>query len=175
MIVAVGSTNPTKIQPVRNIFSKHFKRFSVRGVSVPSGVGDQPLSDEEMYRGAYNRAVNALGKVKHADYGVGVEGGIQQHSYGWFERSIVVIVDRKGTIGVGSSGGLVLPSRVVKRIHSGENLEEVMDDFFKTKKIGRGIGMFGLLTNGVVTRSAGVEHGVAFALARFLHGGLYED
>ena len=33
--------------------------------------------------------------------------------------------------------------------------------------------MFGIFTNGVVTRSEGVKHGVAFALARFLHDDIY--
>lgn len=173
MIVAVGSTNPTKTQPVGEVFEKHFQNVTVRGVKVDSGVGDQPLSDEEMFKGALNRAQKSLQKVKNATYGVGIEGGIHQYSYGWFERSLVVVIDRTGRIGIGSSGGLVLPPVVVKRIHGGERLEQVMDDLFKTEKIGQGIGMFGLMTRGVVTRASGVAHGVAFALAPFLHQKLY--
>lgn len=173
MLIAVGSTNKTKIDPVREIFSKHFKDVSVKGVRVDSGVDDQPMTDEEMYRGALNRAHEAFKKVKNAEFGVGIEGGLHKRSYGWFEHSLVVIVDRKGKIGVGTSGGLVLPEKVIQRIHKGENLEEVIDTLFGTQKIGEGIGMFGLMTKGVVTRSQGVTHGVAFALAPFLHPELY--
>lgn len=173
MIVAVGSTNPTKTKPVKKIFAKHFKDVEVVGVKVDSEVGEQPMTDEQMYQGALVRARKALTQVKDASFGVGIEGGLHKRSYGWFEHSIVVVVNRKGQVGVGASGGLVLPEKVIKEIKKGKNLEEAVDAMFGTKKIGRGIGMFGLFTKGVVTRSKGVEHGVAFALARFLHKDLY--
>ena len=173
MIVSVGSTNPTKIAPVHEVFVKHFPSVVVEGVSVSSGVADQPMNIDEMYKGALTRAQNALKKVKGAEYGVGIEGGLHKHSFGWFEHSIIVIINKKGHIGVGASGGLVLPEIIMDSIHKGKNLEEAIDTHFKTKKIGEGIGMFGIMTKGVVTRSSGVMHGVAFALARFLHEDVY--
>ncbi|OGK11817.1 hypothetical protein A2954_05175 [Candidatus Roizmanbacteria bacterium RIFCSPLOWO2_01_FULL_37_12] len=175
MIIAVGSTNKTKINPVRDVFNHHFKKVKVLGVRVNSSVEDQPLSDEEMFKGAFNRAKGALKKVKGAVYGVGIEGGLHKYSYGWFERSLVVIMDKKGNFGVGSSGGLALPKKVIDKIYKGANLEQAIDEIFGTKKIGEGIGMFGIMTKGVVTRAEGVKHGVAFALARFLHHRVYED
>ena len=175
MIIAVGSTNPTKVEPVKSVFSHHFKNVQVFGVSVDSDVGDQPMNDSEMYKGALNRAKNALKKVPNAEYGVGIEGGLDEHSYGWFEKSLVVIVNKTGEIGIGSSGGLVLPKVVIDKIKSGKNLEQAVDEIFGTKEIGEGIGMFGIFTNEVVTRSEGVRHGVAFALARFLHSDLYNQ
>ena len=84
-----------------------------------------------------------------------------------------MIVDRKNNIGVGASAGLVLPEKVVKMLREGKSLERSIDEIFGTKNIGEGIGMFGIFTKGVVTRSEGVRHGVAFALARFLHKNLY--
>lgn len=173
MRIAVGSTNPTKIQPVIEIFSHHFKRCKVEGVSIPSGVSEQPMNIDEMYKGALNRAKNSLKTVKDADFGVGIEGGLHKHSFGWFEHSIVVIVNRKGHIGVGATGGLVLPEIIMDSIHKGNNLEEAIDSHFKTHKVGEGVGMFGIFTKGVVTRSEGVRHGVAFALSRFLHEDIY--
>ncbi|MEK7165929.1 MAG: inosine/xanthosine triphosphatase [Patescibacteria group bacterium] len=173
MLIAVGSTNITKIDPVKEVFAKHFKNVVVQGVKVDSGVDDQPMSDDEMYQGALTRAKVALGKVKMGEFGVGIEGGLHKRSYGWFEHSLVVIVDRKGKVGVGVSGGLVLPDKVIERIQGGENLEQAIDHIFGTKKIGEGIGMFGLMTRGVVTRTSGVAHGVAFALAPFLHPQVY--
>jgi inosine/xanthosine triphosphatase len=173
MIVAVGSTNPTKIEPVKSLFTHHFPGTKVVGVSVSSGVSDQPMNDAETYQGALNRATDALAKVPGAEYGVGIEGGLDQHHYGWFERSLVVIINKSGEIGTGSSGGLVLPPKVIAMIKSGKNLEQAIDAIFGTKEIGEGIGMFGIFTNEVVTRSEGVRHGVAFALARFLHADLY--
>lgn len=176
MLVTVGSTNPTKITPVTEIFQHHFPEVRVVGVAVTSGVSDQPKNDDEMYQGALNRANAALKQVEEADYGVGIEGGLHKYSYGWLERSLIVIVDKKGQIGVGASGGLVLPPAVMQKVlKENKNLEEAMDELFGTTKIGEGIGMFGLLTKEVVTRSEGVRHGVAFALARFLHPDLYEE
>lgn len=175
MIVAVGSTNPTKIEPVKKIFSHHFKNLSVRGVNVSSGVDEQPKNVDETFQGALNRARNALKKVPEASYGVGIEGGIHEYKHGWFEQTMVVIVDKIGNIGIGSSGGLVLPNKVIKSIQAGKNLEQAVDKLFGTNKIGEGIGMFGVFTNGVVTRAEGVSHGVAFALARFLHEDIYTD
>jgi len=173
MMVAVGSLNPTKIRPVRTIFRKHFSPLTVIGVSVPSGVAEQPMHIDEMYQGALNRAQNALKQVTNADYGVGIEGGLHNHSFGWFEHSIVVIVNKKGEVGIGTSGGIVLPKVIMDSIHKGKNLEQAVDSCFNTQQIGEGIGMFGIFTKGVVTRSQGVSHGVAFALARFLHPDLY--
>lgn len=173
MIIAVGSTNPTKIDPVKAVFSHHFINVSVKGVKVSSGVSEQPKHINTTYEGALNRAQNALKKVNNAQYGVGIEGGMHKYRHGWFESSMVVIVDRNGKIGVGSSGGVVLPNRVIKDIKTGKTLEESIDELFSTKNIGEGIGMFGVFTKGLVTRTDGVTHGVAFALARFLHDELF--
>lgn len=174
IIVAVGSRNPVKIKAVETIFSKHFPDIEVLGTEVESKVAEQPKSEGEMYRGATNRARGVLRTIKDATYGVGIEGGMHKYPYGWFEKSLVVIRDRKGREGVGASGGLRLPAAVVERINKGESLEEVIDDLFGTERIGQGIGMFGLLTKEVVTRTSGIEHGVAFALARFLHVDLFD-
>ncbi len=176
MIVAVGSTNPTKIQAVSDTFRKYFENIEVTGVQVSSGVAEQPKSEDEMFRGALNRAKAALRKVKSATYGVGIEGGIHTYSYGCFERSLVVIVNKKGEIGIGASGGLVLPSRMLQKIHKeGKNIEQATDELFGTKEIGEGVGMFGMMTKNIVTRAEATTHGVAFALARFLHEDLYGE
>lgn len=174
MIVAVGSTNKTKILPVTQIFKHHFNNVKVIGVKIKSAVKEQPLDDTETYNGALHRAREALKLVKNADFGVGIEGGVHKYPYGWFERSLIVIVDRKGKIGIGASGGLVLPEKVINAIKNGKTLEQSVDELFGTNKIGEGIGMFGLFTDGVVTRASGVKHGVAFAIARFLHEDLYK-
>lgn len=173
MLIAVGSTNPTKVQPVKTVFAHYFGTVKVKGVSVDSGVPEQPIGDEQTYQGALNRAKRALEKVPGAEYGVGIEGGLAERAYGWFEHSLVVIVNAKGEVGVGASSGLVLPDSILERIHQGQNLEQAIDAMFGTTKIGEGIGMFGVMTNKYVTRAVSVKQGVAFALARFLHADLY--
>ncbi len=173
MIIAVGSTNPTKIKPVEEVFNNYFGNVEVIGTAVDSGVSEQPMSDDEAYRGALSRATQAIKSVKDADYGVGVEGGLRKTSYGWIENSMVVIIDTKGKVGIGNSAGIVLPESIIALIQKGATLEEAIDTLCGTEKIGEGIGMFGVMTNEYVTRAEGVRHGVAFALARFLHPEMY--
>lgn len=173
MIVAVGSTNQRKINPVEEVFSHYFKRVRAVGVDVSSGVSEQPRSEDEMFKGALTRAKSALKNTRGASYGVGIEGGIHDFSYGSTEYTIVVIINKKGGIGIGASGGLVLPAKVMRKIRRGKNLEQAIDEMFGTEKIGEGIGMFGVFTKGLVTREGAVRHGVAFALSRFLHKNLY--
>ena len=173
MIIAVGSTNITKIEPVKSVFSHYFKDTKVEGVNVTSGISDQPMSEGEMYKGALNRAKKAIKLVRNAEYGVGIEGGLQKYCFGWHEHSLIVIINNRNEIGVGSSGGLVLPKKIITLIHKGNTLEQAIDKIFGTREIGKGIGMFGVMTNGLVTRTDGVKHGVAFALSRFLHKEVY--
>jgi len=52
--------------------------FEFIGVSTPSGVADQPISNSETFLGAKNRANTIFGKFKDADFHVGIEGGIEQ-------------------------------------------------------------------------------------------------
>lgn len=173
MIVAVGSKNSTKIRPVKKVFSYYFDEVIVVSSEVPSGVSDQPLSEEEMYKGALNRAKRVLKKHPEADFGVGVEGGIVNSTLGHNEKTIVVIVDKKGNVGIGMSPALFLPKKVIKHIKNGKNLSEAIDLLFGTKDIGKGIGAYGIFTKSYVTRSKGMEHAIAFALSRFLHKNLF--
>ena len=47
MKVAVGSTNPVKITAVSQIFRRVWPDAEVMSVSVPSGVTEMPMTDEE--------------------------------------------------------------------------------------------------------------------------------
>lgn len=173
MIVAVGSLNPTKITPVQEVFGHHFKKVKVVPVGVESGVADQPMDHDVMYTGAYNRAKSALKMVKGAHYGVGIEGGLHKYSFGWLEDTIVVIINKKGEVGIGKSGGVMQPKEIISKIKKGKNLNEAIKELYGIEDLGSGIGMYGWFTDKVVTRSSAIKHGVAFALSRFLHKNLY--
>lgn len=173
MIVAVGSKNPPKIKAVQKIFSKYFSDCKAIGVEVDSKVSDQPLTEDEIYKGSLNRAKGAIKKVKNAKFGIGIEGGIITHEHGLYEKAAVVVIDKKGNIGLAFSPGLFLPKKVARHIEKGKNLTEAVDSVFGTKDIGKGIGAYGVFTKGVVTRAKGMEHAIAFALSRFLHKELF--
>ncbi|MFL6559416.1 MAG: DUF84 family protein, partial [Bacillus sp. (in: firmicutes)] len=57
MKIIIGSKNPAKITAVKNSFSHEDEFVSL---DIPSGVSEQPFSDEEKIRGAINRAATAL-------------------------------------------------------------------------------------------------------------------
>ncbi|WP_337236846.1 DUF84 family protein, partial [Salmonella enterica] len=55
--IIIASQNPAKVNAVRSAFSTVFpdQEWEFIGVSVPSEVADQPMSDEETKQGALNR------------------------------------------------------------------------------------------------------------------------
>ncbi len=56
IVVTVASSNPVKAQAARAGFSKMFgDDLTILTLAVPSGVPNQPMSDEETHRGARNR------------------------------------------------------------------------------------------------------------------------
>eukprot|EP00529_Nitzschia_sp_RCC80_P026600 CAMPEP_0113491216 /NCGR_PEP_ID=MMETSP0014_2-20120614/27444_1 /TAXON_ID=2857 /ORGANISM="Nitzschia sp." /LENGTH=282 /DNA_ID=CAMNT_0000385005 /DNA_START=111 /DNA_END=959 /DNA_ORIENTATION=- /assembly_acc=CAM_ASM_000159 len=91
--VAVGTTNPCKIDSVKIALSKALATASpdrlvelqVEGFKVESDVPDQPFGDEQTQMGAKNRAANAhrAFRKKHSVFphlSVGLEGGLEWSS-----------------------------------------------------------------------------------------------
>src|SRR3989344_2344584 len=101
MQVIVASKNPVKLNAVREGFKKMFPdgMFDFDSVDAVSGVSDQPLSDEETYRGAWNRANYAAEIKKDAEYWVGIEGGLEEKNGEMEVFAWVVIRSREGKNG----------------------------------------------------------------------------
>lgn len=175
MKVAVGSTNPVKINATKQAFAKVWpkKKWEIVGVEVGSGVSSQPLSDEESLKGAKNRAKAAI-KIAKADFGVGLEGGIHETNGLWFDTGWAVVVDKKGTLGIGTSIRMQSPPSMMKYVKKGMELGDVDDMFFGKKNTKHKQGHFGLMSKGVLMREEAYQHGVISALVRFLHPKLFE-
>ncbi len=174
MKIAVGSTNPTKINAAKMAFEKVFPTeiVEVIGIKVSSGIPDQPQGDKQTIEGATNRAKAALEQVS-ADYGVCEEGGMQNIGEQWFETGWCVVVDRKGKIGIGSSIYMEVPQKMMKHIHAGKELGTATDIEFATIDAGKKAGFFGLMTNGHIDRATAYADGIISALTRFLHPNLF--
>jgi len=113
MKVAVGSTNPVKIQSVKEVFNEVFgKEVEITSVKADSGVSSQPFK-EDIIRGSVNRAKNAL-KLTDADFGVGIESGVMKFGEKWYNLSFITIIDKKGNMGTGTSGWFECPSGIEK-------------------------------------------------------------
>lgn len=175
MKVAIGSKNPTKLEATKIAFNAVFPKEQIEFIikEIKSGISDQPLSDEESIKGAINRAKRVLKETK-ADFGVGLEGGLQEIGKYWFEGGWAAVVDKAGSIGVGSSAKLLVPKKGMDLIKKGHELGEVSDILFKTKNSKYSLGYFGLMTNGHITRANGYSQGIIMALIRFLNPQLFK-
>ncbi len=173
--VIVASTNQVKIQAVKDGFVKVFPHevFEYEGVSVPSGVSDQPMSDEETLRGATER-VRAAKEVKpDADFWVGLEGGVSMRGRDMETSAWIVTEDRTGRIGRGRTGSFVLPEAAKELVLKGHELGHADDILFGTHHSKQGLGSVGLFTRGIITRSSLYADAVVLALVPWCHPDLF--
>ncbi|TDE87483.1 inosine/xanthosine triphosphatase [Deinococcus sp. S9] len=164
-LVRVGSLNPAKVQPVRDVFCAWWPEASVEGVAVVSGVPDQPLGEEQTRAGALNRAWAALGEVAEG-WGVGLEGGVTFRGPDGWLFGVVAVAHARGAqvrVEVARTAELRLPPRVAVRVRAGEELGQVMDEVLGVTDLKRGVGSVGALTGGLVTRADVWRQAVALA------------
>lgn len=166
--MVVGSTNPVKIGAVRALLERVARGAEVTGVSVPSGVPDQPRGDDETIAGAMARARRAR-ETMDADLGVGIEGGIVEQADGSMRTCAwAAVVARDGRSGVGGSLAMPLPDVVARGVRDGLELGHAMDRLVGQHDTKRGLGAVGILTDGLVDRQRAYEVLVAYALAPLL-------
>lgn len=174
--VSVGSQNPVKIDAVQEAFSKIWpeKQWVTKGVDVPSGVADQPVTDDESIKGAITRAKRAMSKSP-ADFSVGLEGGLQKIGQNWYESGWAAVLNKKQTLATGSSIKMLVSNDIIAMIKEGKELGEVTDIIFKKQNSKKEMGYFGLMTKGAYTRKDAYRDGVISSLVRFLHPKMFED
>ena len=165
MRIAVGSTNPVKIDAVREVFGEVFGDVEVIGEEVGSGVSKQPFGDE-VIRGAEDRAKKAI-KLVDADYGVGIEGGVMKLGGRWYNLGFVIIINKEGKMGTGTSGWFECSPSILEKLKKGKELGEVIDELTGRKDTKMQGGAIGLFTRGKVSRKDLYKHGVFMALIPF--------
>lgn len=172
--IVLASNNPIKVQATLGGFQKMFpdEAFRVETVSVPSGVRDQPSSDEETLQGALNRANNAARLVPTADYWAGIEGGVEETGGEMAAFAWVVVLARR-LAGKGRTGAFFLPQKVADLIRHGKELGEADDMVFDRANSKQDIGAVGLLTGNVIDRMRLYEQAVILALVPFKNPKLY--
>lgn len=169
MHVIIASHNPVKIGSVQDAFGVFLPNGNdtFEGVSVPSGVAEQPLSDQETWQGAHNRALAAAALHPQADYCVGLEGGIdtlheQVSTFAW-----IVVRRQDGAISQSRSTSLPLPQEITDWIDQGLELGHACDRVFNTENVKQKGGAIGLLTHDIYSRRSTYMQTVVFALAAF--------
>ncbi|MFS1420260.1 inosine/xanthosine triphosphatase [Vibrio splendidus] len=164
--VIIASLNPAKINAVKSAFLSAFPdtEFDFKGISVPSGVADQPMSNDETYQGAVNRVHNATQAQPDADFYVGLESGIEgKVTFAW------MVVESNGQRGESRSASLMLPPVVLDKLQHANELGDVMDEVFGTDNIKQKGGAIGLLTHNQLSRSSVYSQALILALIPFVN------
>jgi inosine/xanthosine triphosphatase len=167
--LVIASTNPVKIQAAQVGYSQVFptELLRVQGVSVPSGVRDQPMSDDETLLGAENRAAAAHTAVPQADYWFGIEGGCAETHDALWAFAWVVVRSADGITGRGRTAAFQLPEAVAALVRAGVELGVADDRVFGRENSKQANGAVGLLTGDVIDRQAYYVHAVVLALIPF--------
>lgn len=174
-VVVVASTNPVKVLAVQHGFSHMFPAqvFEYQTISVPSGVSDQPCTDEETLTGALNRSLAAQQSLPQANFWVGVEGGVEWHgeemaAYAW------IVIRSNELTGKSRTGVFFLPSRVAELVRQGKELGEADDIVFGRSNSKQENGAVGLLSGNVLDRAQLYGQAVILALIPFKNPHLYD-
>lgn len=146
--IIIGSKNPAKITAVKNAFPE---KYEIISLDIPSGVNEQPFSDEETIKGALNRAAKAL-EEGSGDIGIGLEGGVQETSLGLLICNWGALAAKNMEPIIAGGARLILPESIAIRLRDGEELGPVMDDYAKIQNVREREGAVGIFTNGLITR-----------------------
>ncbi len=166
MDVAVGSTNPVKVDAVERTLERYDP--TVTPIAVASGVPEQPRSIAETVSGAENRARRAL-EATDCGYGIGLEGGVARIEG---TPGLSLIMWGAATDGDrterGSGPTLRLPDRIAARLEDGEELGPVMDDVLGRNDVAETDGAAGVLTDGLTDRTQALGQAVACSVGPLL-------
>lgn len=153
MKVIVASLNPAKIDAASLALARAFpgKPCQISGVAVPSGVAEQPMSDNETYQGAHQRALAAKTAIPDADLWIGMEGGMEEYSQGSMTFAWIQVLGM-GLDNASRSASLTLPPFVAKAVADGEELGQAMDRLFSLSNCKQQGGAIGVLTGNLLDR-----------------------
>lgn len=172
--IVIASSNPVKIQVALNGFQRMFpdQAFAIQSVDVPSGVSAQPITSEETRAGALNRVHAAKEARPEADFWVGIEGGVE-HENGSLAAFAWIAVLSPNASGQSRSGAFFLPPVIADLVRQGKELGDADDIVFGLSNSKQAMGAIGILTGGVVDRTALYEQAVILALVPFKNPELY--
>jgi inosine/xanthosine triphosphatase len=174
--VIIASENPVKINAVKAGFAKMFpdSKFEFAGVSVPSNVSEQPMTNQETKEGAFNRVNNVQFEIPEAHFWVGIEGGIEQSDSG-MEAFAWIVIKSVELIGKAKTGTFFLPKAITNLVDAGKELGEADDIVFGDTNSKQKGGAVGNLTGGVLNRTDYYIQAVLLALIPHKNRNLYKS
>lgn len=161
--ITIGTLNPAKIAAVKSAFQLADIEFS--SINVPSGVANQPFSDEETMEGAINRAVQAQ-KEENADIGIGLEGGVVEIQRELFLCNWGALCSGGQTF-VAGGAKIPLPKEVADGVRAGKELGLVMAEYTSRIDVSKEEGAIGVFTNGQINRSEMFTHVLKLLIGQY--------
>lgn len=180
MLIAIGSTNPIKIQAVEDVVRGYpqFAHAAFTPIAAASEISEQPLNLEEIIRGAKNRAKNAFDKLSSCRYSFGIESGLFEapgSRTGYLEACICSIYDRKN-FHLGLSCGFEVPPAILQHILN-ENLDLSQaahrSGITNNPTLGSAEGIIGILTKGRIDRKSYTKQAVTTAMIQLENADWY--
>ena len=171
MKVLIATKNPGKIKGAEIALNHYFGEVEIVGVSVESGVADQPVNDE-IYTGAKNRVNNLIDYAKQngieADLFLSIESGLTNQIGKWMIASMAVVKDKDGYESWGTSAGFPVPDKLVKRIKNA-SLGVVMDEIFNANGLSKDKGGISFLTKDAISRIDVNSQAFTMALVQYVN------
>jgi len=167
IIIAVGSTNPSKLTVAKQAFQKVFPENTINIVPVkaPSKVSDQPRSLKEVRTGALNRLEYVIENTP-SDYCIAMEGGIIDSNKHMKQFAYIVACDplKRDFIARMSTIKLRVPEPIAELVRNGMEMGPAADKIFGTKNCKEDGGMLKLITNGALSREEIYLHAAILAI-----------
>ena len=158
----LGSTNPVKIKATEKVLSG----YEVVGLSVNSGVSNQPKSDEETIQGAINRAK----ALPRDGIRIGLEAGVTVQLGKLYLINWGALIDEDGNIYTAGGTRIELPEYVKDGIfNEGKELADIMGEVFKDHSIRSTKGAISIFTSGMVEREDIFTHIVKLLYGQYLY------
>jgi len=172
-VVGIWTTNPVKINAVKNVFSKlGLNDIEFRSFKAPSGVSDQPIWTVETIKGAYNRAKYCLEVDKEVNIAFWLEWSVDFIQIDGKEKCFLtgwtVAIDRDWTVWYGSWGHVELPEQIGVKLKKWYELGPLMDELLWIRGIKHTQWTVWLLTNWLINRTQAFEIQVIFSLAKWI-------
>jgi len=158
--VVVGSANLVKVRAVKEALEELGIEAEVEALEVPSGVPPLPVG-EEVFRGAENRASAA---AERGDVGVGLESGLFLLNGKLFMISVAAV--KAEGLHFGLSPGFELPESWAPKVLKDTSEFYKMMEAYGGRELGKGKGLVGVLTKGVVTRKDFCKMAVIMAFSK---------
>lgn len=162
----VASKNPVKINAVKHAVALEFPEALVDGFEAPSNVSDQPMSDDETRRGAFNRAHNLrqllLDQKKIADdeevLCIGLEGGVFHPEFSEDSQELwstvwAVALDQSNQAYFSNGARFPLPTFISEMLHAGLEMGPALGKHLKDPDLRSKGGAIGFLTKNFTNRT----------------------